>query len=388
MKSAKYTAGIIVLSIIVFGMAYKMNKEIAPHRNPIDQSISLNKNRPVTPGIAQTDPKFKDVAFGVETPERSPFSNQLAAVAKSIESFALPKKDGSPKERGSWIWTPTLFMTPEYIEEVLSGAESYGINAIYLSIDSYLDVFTMANGEEKEALKKEFEDRLDLFIGEANKRGIAVDAEAGWQDWGEEGNIYKAFVIVNFVKNFNSSRVNKFRGFQYDVEPYLLSRYQEDKESVLKNFVKLIDETEVFLSDTGLRFSVVLPDFFDGKDLATPKFSHKGAEDYAFGHVLSILDRRPDNSIIVMSYRNFAKGEDGSIEISQNEMDTAKRRARNTKVIIAQETGEFPPLYITFHHTSQRYLARQINELDAAFSSHPNFGGLAFHYINALIDLK
>jgi hypothetical protein len=77
----------------------------------------------------------------------------------------------------------------------------------------------MRDGIEKEKLKEKFSKTLEDFIILANREGIEVDAEAGWQNWAEAGNRYKALAIVDYVKNFNDTHKNKFRGFQYDVEP-------------------------------------------------------------------------------------------------------------------------------------------------------------------------
>jgi len=246
----------------------------------------------------------------------------------------------------------------------------------------------MEKGQERERLKKIFSEKLEEFIIKANSKGIAVDAEAGWKNWAENDHIYKPFAIVNYVKNFNVTHKNKFRGFQYDVEPYLLDSYPKNKAEILKNFVTLIDKTEYFLNDSDLMFSVVVPDFYDKKDGFTPKFSYNGNKDYVFGHLLNILERRSDSSIIVMSYRNFANGKDGAIEVSVNELNTARKGVYKTKIIIAQEVGEVPPPYITFHNTSKKYFFEQIKKINTAFKPNPNFGGISVHYANAFLALK
>jgi hypothetical protein len=172
------------------------------------------------------------------------------------------------------------------------------------------------------------------------------------------------------------------------VEPYLMDSYQKNQALVLGNFVSLVDKTQYFLSSSTLRFSVVVPDFYDSKDALTPEFSYNGNKDYTFGHLLSILDKRPGSSIVIMSYRNFADSDDGTIGISKNEMQTANSGAYNTKIIIAQETGDVPPPYITFHGTSKEYFKEQIGKINSAFNSYPNFGGIAVHYVNAFLALK
>jgi hypothetical protein len=383
--------GCVILGIGIMMFASIIKTEYIPHRNPIDTQISQYSNKIITPNAIASNPEFQKITFDAVPQKKSYFfTNQIASVIKSIKTLGTnptePKQN--TKEHGIWIWTPIMIMTPEYIESTLSQAQVNRVNTIYISIDTYLDVFVMPKGEKREQAKKAFSDKLENFIVSANSRGIAVDAEAGWQNWAEEGNTYKAFAIVNYVKNFNNTRANKFRGFQYDVEPYLLASYEKNKSVVLKNFIQLIDQTENFMQDSSLKFSIVIPDFYDKEDQMTPKIAYNGKKDYTFKHLLNILDRKPDSSIIIMSYRSFAEGYDGSIEISNNEMQTAKNGKYNTQVVIAQETGDVMPPYITFHRTSKNYLSGQISKINKAFNSNPNFGGIAIHYVNAFLALK
>jgi|GEM_PF-1247061 len=378
----------LVLSIAVLSFVFK--NDPIPHQNIVDTKISLYSDKNITPKAIETNPEFKNIVFDTApTKNTFPFVSQIAAVVRSIRATITPiKEDVIPKELGSWIWTPIMQMTPDYTESILSEAKANRVNVMYLSIDSYLDIFTMKKGTERERQKRLFSRKVEDFIVRANYKGIEVDAEAGWRNWAEDDNIYKAYAIINYVKSFNATHSNKFRGFQYDVEPYLLERYQKNKVSVLSNFVELVDKTEYFLKDSDLTFSVVIPDFYDEKDEFTPNFSYNGEKESTFKHLLNILDKKEGSSIIIMSYRNFAEGQDGSIEVSRNEIQTADKGNHKTKIIIAQETGDFLPSYITFHNTSKRYLYSELEKINDTFSSHSSFGGIAIHYVNTFLALR
>lgn len=381
----------LIFGVMALSSVLGNNAQPLPHHNLVDTQISQYSDKHITMNAIATDPQFKNIAFAPNDSTRpSFFANQIAAVVKSLKSFMTPsvKKELSTKEYGSWIWTPIMSMSQNYMESVLSDAKVNGVNTIYISVDTYLDIFVMEKGVEKERQKKAYGDKLEDFIIRANKKGLSVDAEAGWRNWAEDENEYKAFAVVNYVKNFNETHQNKFRGFQYDVEPYLLKEYKKDPAAVLKKFVALIDKTEKFISKSPLKFSVVIPDFYDEKDGVVPKFSYNNKKLSVFEHLLDILERKPANSVIVMSYRSFANGYDGSIEVSENEMQTASQGAYQTKIIIAQETGDVPPPYITFYKTSKKYLGEQIERINTTFGSNPNFGGIAIHYVNAFLALK
>lgn len=336
-------------------------------------------DRNITINAQITDPRFANLSF---VDKDNQVSNALSSLIKRNN---IPLND-SFLENGTWLWTPTLQITPEYRDEIIQGAVENSLNTIYISIDSYLDIFVMPNGKEKEEAKQKFENILKDFIKVANKNGIQVDAEAGWQNWAQPGNSYKASVILDYVINFNKRNKEKFRGFQYDVEVYLLSEYFEDRERVLSNFLNLISQTVTILNNTDLQFSVVVPEFYDGTLDETPSFNYRGKKAYVFEHLLSILDRRVGSKIIVMSYRNFSEGVDGTIDISTDEILMANKY--NTKVVLAQETGDVPPPYITFHKKTKQEYEEEVKKLEAEFINERSYGGLATHYINSFLELK
>jgi hypothetical protein len=335
----------------------------------------------ITSNAIIADPQYRSLSYYEKT-------SQLASLisASQYPKSANTGTASAAEEKGTWLWTPTLDITPSYRKTIIDNAKKAGLNAIYLSVDSYLDIYVMQNGPEKDAKKKLFGDTLDAFIKEANASGIAVDAEAGWRNWAEDGNAYKAFGILNFVKDYNKTHQNKFRGFQYDIEPYLLDSYQKNKAGVLADFLDLVNETVTRLDKTSLAFSVVIPEFYDGTNGETPKFLYAGTTTYAVDHLFDILDRRSGSTVILMSYRNFSKGDDGSIEISQDEIGSADKHA--TKIIVAQETGDVEPPYVTFYDTTLSYYKKQLALIESAFKNDKSFGGVAVHYANAFFSLK
>ncbi len=386
------TFAIFAFFVLIFVFSSISREDSVPHSNMVDTKISQHSNVNITPNAKLTNEQFSNLAFE-STPLKTsnfPLHNQIATAVRSLKYLKLifsDKKEATP-EHGTWIWTPILEMREDYIDSILLGAKENNINTIYVSIDSYLDIYILPKGDEKDARKKLFDEKISYFIKEANKLGIKVDAEAGWKNWTEKDNAYKPLAIIEYVKEFNSTHNYKFRGVQYDVEPYLLDKYEKEKESVLKDFVSLIDQTENSLQDTDIRLSIVVPSFYDERDKVTPKFSYGNSVDYVFGHIMNILERREGNSIIIMSYRNFAEGDDGAIAISKNEMRTVRNRVYNSKVIIAQETSDVPPPYITFHKKTKAHLLEQLEKIDNAFSSYESFGGTAVHYVNSYITLK
>lgn len=332
----------------------------------------------ITKNAVTTDRTFNDPAtFNTES--------FLAAAAGSLEEPIKASAVTGP-EKGTWLWTPTLDITPAYRDSIIAGAKKNGIRNIYLSIDSYLDIYVMPDGPEKKKKEKLFDGILESFIAAARRNDMTVDAEAGWRNWAEPGNEYKAFAVLKYAIQFNATHTEKLRGFQYDIEPYLLADYAKNKRAVLHDFVDLISETVSRLRGSDLVFSVVIPDFYDGTSGETPRFFYGWRYAYTLTHLLTVLERRPGSQLLVMAYRNRSDGTDGSIAISEDEVDAAN--GSKTKVVVAQETGEVSPPYLTFYNSSLSSLNEQVQNIEEAFADETSYNGIAVHYINALMNLE
>lgn len=299
-----------------------------------------------------------------------------------------PPPMNTDKEYGVWVWDSPLKMTATKEQSVVNFSANNKINVIYVTVDDYLDIYNLPEGAEKESKKKAYSDALENFIKLANAKDIKVDALAGWRDWAEPEVTWKAFAILDYVKEFNATRATKLRAVQYDVEPYLLPTYETNKAKVLTNFVKLIDDSAKRLAGANIDFSIVIPHFYDSEQRWTPSFSYGGYNTHTFNHLLRIMDTRPNSSIILMSYRNFSEGDDSTIAISQVEVAQASIGNSTTKVIVGQETGNVEPDYVTFYNTSRAYYEEQVAIVQSTFNAYKNFGGMAVHYIDPLMLLK
>lgn len=292
------------------------------------------------------------------------------------------------KENGLWVWESPIRMNQAYRDTVLTAAVKNSFNVLYVTIDDYLNIAFLPEGPEKVAKKNTYSSALELLIQQAQQKGIAIDAEAGWKDWAEPDQQYKAFAIIDFVKEYNATHAYAIRGLQYDVEPYLLASYEQSKAAVLQRYIAFIDQSVQKLAGNTLRFSIVIPHFYDETQRWTPAFSYKGTYTFAFNHLLSLMDTRPNSSIILMSYRNFTDGNNGTNDISRAEIERASSGGHSTRIIVAQETGNVEPDYVTFYGTSKNYFIEQTNRVKETFLPYTNFGGMATHYLEPYLDLQ
>lgn len=324
-----------------------------------------------------------------DTSSSSSSSSSVSSVSMSSSSSSQPPYIGQSKEFGSWVWVSPTKMSLAQMKNIVISAYDNGINALYITIDDYLDVNNLPDGINKETKKKEYSAALENFVRLANEKGIAVDAEAGDRNWAEPSNRYKAFTLIDFAINYNKNRVeNKLRNFQYDVEPYLLAAYERNKAQILKNFVEFIDQTAEMMKTSNIGLSVVIPHFYDSSQKWTPAFVYGGEKNYAYNHLLKILDKMPESSIIIMSYRNYSEGKNGTVEISNVEVSEASAGGHKAKVIVAQETGNVEPDFVTFYGASRDYFFEQLDIVNSKFKNYPAFGGAAVHYLDTFLELN
>ncbi len=305
---------------------------------------------------------------------------------QSLPSVQIPTH---AVERGTWIWKPVTAMTETDIDALIRNAKQYGFNAFYLTLDygnNYHDILLMPDGPVKEQKKKQFTDALDRFIAKAWENGIVVDGEFGWYDWAEPENRHLVARMTQAAIEYNKTHSHTLRSIQFDIEPYVLSGYEDDKESYLRHLVETVDQTAVALRGTDLGLTLTIPHFYDERQNWTPSYSYNGVAAHTFTHLARILQRLERGTFIIMAYRNFAYGRNGAIPISEAEiLETEKMK--NIKIIVSAEAGNVPPAFVTFYGKSKQEALDHLQAIDTHFSGSPSYGGSAIHYIDPFLRL-
>jgi hypothetical protein len=293
------------------------------------------------------------------------------------------------KELGIWVWNYPDQMNGTEVGNLLGALSRNSFNAVYLTVDNYLDIASLPAGANRTAKSKAYMASLASFVGKAKDKGIAVDIEGGANDWAVPANRWKGYALIDFLKDYNAAYPNApVRGFQYDVESYLLPDYQKHQAVVLQDFVDFISESASRMQSKNpqQRFSVVVPHFYDSDIGWTAQVSYKGATEYTYNALLRALSQKPNSELIVMAYRNHVDGQDGSEDLASAEIKQAN--GFSTKVIVAQETGDVQPSYVTFFGKSKRDLADALAQIEKDFGGYSSFGGVAVHYVDSFMKLQ
>ncbi len=294
------------------------------------------------------------------------------------------------REVGLWVWQTPSQMSAAYRQHVVSTAANAGFNALYVTVDDYLDVAIMSSGSAKTSAQEAYLAKLHDFIALAGTRGIAVDLEGGANDWGQHANRWKGYALIDLLHLYNETYPDApSRGLQYDVESYLSSAYADSKADTLANFADFVSASaaQMAAKNPGKRFSVVIPHFYDEQIAWTPQISYNGTREYVLTALLQGLQADPGSYLIVMAYRNFLDGTNGTIALAHAEVAEASS-GYATKVIVAQETGNVPPNYVTFYGKSSEDLLTALAGIESAFNTESAFGGVAVDYFEPFAALS
>ena len=308
--------------------------------------------------------------------------------AAPITVTITPPTPSSTKkqELGLWDWDTPSTVSAAAMQNAVNSAAANGVTAIYLSIDDYLTIDALPAGAAKTQQLTTYQNEVATFLADAEQKNISVDAEAGAQDWAEPQNLWKPADIMNFVASFNATHPNKFRGVQYDVEPYLLPAYATDPATVLTQYVTLAESLVNQDKAKGLPLGLVIPSFYDDIIQWTPMITVDGITAYPYNHLLRLLKQIPSSSLQIMAYRNFASGTNSTIDISQTEVHEAD--GTGVTVIVGQETGNVQPSYVTFYGETKTQLLAQMAIIKQSYASNNSFGGMAIDYLEPFLALK
>lgn len=291
-------------------------------------------------------------------------------------------------EYGMWVWESPVQMSDAYRTQMLNVASATGINVVYVTIDDYLAIYNLPAGTNRTNKLIAYNEAVGKLIDAAKLKNIGIDAEAGWKDWSDPAKRANSYNIIDYVSNYNATNVNGFRKLQFDVEPYLLSTYENNKASVLTTYVNYLGDISTRARNLNLDLSLVIPHFYDSAQKWTPTVNYNGKVDYTFNHILRMLDLSEGNDIIIMAYRNTALGKDSTVQISQQEVKDASTGVHSTKVIVAQEMGDVDPSYVTYYGKTRQYLWTQLGKVDAQFKASSGYNGISLHYYEPFTVLR
>jgi hypothetical protein len=343
-----------------------------------DAAVAAPQAAQAAQTVQQPTPQAPSVAVTLTQAGDDQSQAQVQTQPGSSQSLAQPPVTlPAGTEYGVWEWTSAYGMSQATAQQIVNNASANGFNVIYMTVDTSLNLSgtQLAN----------YEASLNTLITLAAAKNIAVDAEAGTSDWALPANWSSPEAIITFVANYNQTHAIKFRGVQFDIEPYSLSQYAQNPSAILTDYVQMVEALVNVDKNYGMPLGMDIP-FFYTQQAGAPEITVDGITTYPANHLVRLLNELPYGRLLIMAYRNFATGSNGTIDISSPEIQLANTGKVN--VIVGQETGNVQPNYVTFYGMTKAQMAAQGTIVKQSFASDKSFGGIAVDYLEPYMQLK
>ncbi|MFC5405372.1 hypothetical protein [Cohnella soli] len=257
-----------------------------------------------------------------------------------------------PPIKGTWVWDTTTLMQDK--SKMLAFAEEQGVNVIFLHIDR----------------KSEDYEPYRVFVEEAHRLGIEVEALGGDPAWGLTDHVEDIEAFIGWMKGYQSAAGEQaaFDGIHVDIEPYLLKEWDQDRGDIVRQWMGNVDDlVKMAKRDLILRVSADLPFWIHTIPAGDSGSGNVGA------WMLERLDR-----VVLMDYRNFAIGGNGIIA---NALPMIKEGTQAGKPVliglemVPSDEGE----HISFYKKGESSLHRQMQLSHIVMRWYAGYEGFAIH---------
>lgn len=289
-----------------------------------------------------------------------------------------------------WDWSNILEKQPKALQNQANFMHLHQLNAVYVDIGRYADVLDEKNKPRAAADKQALISAIEDYVTVLKERGIKVYAAAGDTDWSDRDKHYIPLGTLAFVQDYNMQHPNaQLAGIEFDVEAYNQSDFAGGsatvKTLVLTDYLSMVGELvkaeQAFTLKTTqqVELGFAIPYWFDNENGNIPSVTWHEKTGPTLFHLLDQLNTLPKSNVIVMSYRNAARGNDGVVAHSRTEIDYAHAKAPKVRVLIGQEVTNVEPAKITYYGSSQTDLSAQFGYVRDEFKTSGVLGGIAIN---------
>jgi len=286
------------------------------------------------------------------------------------------------------------------ISELASGASRarlrflrrHGFTTVYIDLGEYLDVADLPETPEQQARLGELSLKIKQFVANASSFGLAVHAVGASPTWTEPERRYLGPKLVRLVGQYNATATasERLQGVQVDIEPYLDPSFFDDEQSALvayletlQGIVQAYQEVHAQPVNGRLQLGFAIPFWFDGEGESPGPVTFDAATKPAAFHLIDMLKDLPDAYVLVMAYRNFTSGRDGSIRHLRSEFRYASSVGAKSGIVVGQEFAEAEPAKITFHGRDRSAFEKAAKKITKTYGHLPQFRGLSVDDVDA-----
>ncbi len=285
-----------------------------------------------------------------------------------VKDVALTRKRGVPipqakatnvprrlLAKAMWLWeTNKVVQSEAELTALIDFCKRHAINELFVQIPYEAELENGAWVIEWDATP------MRPFLARLHRSGIRVHALDGDRRYALRKWHGRVLGLIDRVVQYNKSVIPeaRFAGIRYDNEPYLLPSFSGvQKESILGQYLELLENSQNRARQGGLVFGVDIPFWFDDvNEFFEPTAMVRGRP--VSEAILDIVD-----NVGIMDYRTTAYGADGVIAHGMNELRYAEKAGK--KVYIGLETVWLPDETIYEFGSKGRGSKVRIEPLDA-----------------------
>ena len=306
--------------------------------------------------------------------------------AKTLQQYGLAAYD----------WHPASQLTTSQARQRFGYLRQNGFKTVYLDLGDYLEAADQPESEEQQERIAELRRSLKRYVSDASSFGLAVHAVGGGPSWTDEGLRYLGPLLVELVADYNAGADadERLRGVNLDIEPYADPSFFDDVESSIDAYLQTIEDIVQTYRPLASRFpnrqlqlGFAIPFWLDAGREAPGPVTFNGATKAAAFHIIDMIKDLRRAYLVVMSYRNFAKGIDGSIFHARKEFVYASLKRAKCGLVIGQQFTDVEPPKITFHGRSRRAFDNAAEQIVRAFGHVAQFRGLSIDDLDAYMAL-
>lgn len=158
----------------------------------------------------------------------------------------------------------------ESVAEIVGKTSIFSWEKEYIELQQEESVIRAMKALNCEAIYQEIPDDMEEeavldFLARRALAGQDVYYLAGAADWALKANAKKLSEAVEAADRWNkgAGRNGGFKGIVFDVEPYLLDEWDENKEACMKQYVDNMEKAYKAARKKGLLVIVCIPNFYD-----------------------------------------------------------------------------------------------------------------------------
>ncbi|HSX30487.1 MAG TPA: hypothetical protein VLE99_01060 [Candidatus Saccharimonadales bacterium] len=289
-----------------------------------------------------------------------------------------------------WDWSNIENKTAVALKNQANFMHMHQLNAVYVDIGAYASIVGEKDEAQRTTDQQKLESAIVRYVTALQGQGIRVYAAAGDTHWSDAEKQYIPLAILLFAQDYNAHHPKaQLAGVEFDVESYNQEGFSTGsvtvKSLVLVDYLTMVDRLVQanlnYVNRTHATFELgfAIPYWFDNENGNIPSVTWQEKTGPVLFHLLDRLNALPRSNVVVMAYRNAARGSDGVIAHARTEVDYAQAKAPRIRVMIGQEVNDVQPAKITYFGSSHTELSAQFEYIKDELGPSGVLGGIAIN---------